>query len=1778
MKIINVETCTEESWINAFNQIAETKNEDVQFELKCTIEDITMPENVNNKSKNTVHSPIIYLLRLVSVKKDDGVRFKLLLRLGCNLTVKEYTEINNIVKSKIEEYDNGIELPAEIELSFNKFEINVELSRLGWVKAFMSFQPKMIYQTRWTLNFNSVNFKVTAEDSDDVCNFRFYLPLRKYLKEKKKNVKITSHFSTDFQQRFNAFFAVDGEIETPIFETASDILPVMTIEKSMQNSIFDLCVETYNRSVAFEKALKYNANQIDAFISLYNRIIVNFNEKNYRLFLAEAKEIAEDYESKKREIKNQHDESDLLKQNALRTLEREYEKQKNEQWDNKIGPLFEKWINFGVKDNCGKLSQLIFAFLLRQYVPDFEEPLFYKHNINDYFLRQLIADSKSYAEGLWQLIENAHEHSQGEVAFFGMRLHKARTDTTVGEIAKTAQTRSNLADSFLPGSYKGDSIFNSRNQLSKMKYQDFLEIYVLDDAVDTQSGDCKGLLDILKKHQKEDQKDILITPETIVGIFCLSEEDYNGNEGRKNFYIKHYGMRWLKHHVDKHDGVFMVYSPVNDVKSIDGWFYHNKISKEKVKKDWITSQAKSEHRIPNAELEEFVCELPKNLFFTEYDILLPISHGKQEKETIYSADTHNDDYFEKSVNLISEKAFEFNVNKLIHNLISKQESTKMDCINALAKQFVDSLESFDHANSGKSDSNILFKLVWGESDNDNSYYDVEVFAKALFLLAYDNAKNEKLQLRICIDFGKRDSARDLISEFIRLYSIFYLKSNENEYMKNVQIALCSEKKDVDGKCLTEINFILAGGTLSSAYDIANKFVYYNATSSLDFVPLLSYLTASNKKTSGSNSSGNKSSENVGIYPFELIAGLNEGMSCWFTDYMKKRLTTKIRPYSQEEKVPFDSYGCKISNVRVRLGSKIHIDNFYEAELLFHNIGNIRRFAYLIAMDIFALKDESKTEENDIIYILGYENYSAPVVQEVVRLLKDWGFAQNIYWAMDTHTSGTYPVMDLMESKENIGARTLKVYTIIPIGSTMSTVYKVHEAFKRGVKKVILNHITKDNTIDGNMEFNYNQIVFCDNYVVVAVGDVYEGKKDNVAENYVSVGKNSSNIWHIVTIEPQNALDKKIRAKFCLSADAKWHDPQPKETKVDTNYLVRPLIHVDKTSTILNATFLTARPKKEIIYYDRFAHRENGSVMEKRIDLLAPQIDSGNNVYPFFRYGHIKRGDNHYQFYFDFKAIAHNCLSHNNNGKLSDEYKGKRKNEEKLSIKGWANQLAATIDKSAYNIVISPLSETNAEFCKVVLDNAFESNFHYIHVDVNDTDKEDFRTRYGYIADELKRINDANIDVRFFFIDESVCAGKTLERASKLIGMLCNQSGVSINELRAFQAGHPFDKVILLMNRSSYETAHQWVNDPIKEWVAYFDIAIPQYNMKNSSCPGCKVRGRYELLYKRSATNMLTKYFSDGVDKFAARTKEEYDFHLDEEIKAQKYLEWFKLYNDTICGEKDKLGDVIKYDEKKMRAIIAKEQFIRLKTMDRAYRELLYGNSRNRPTADNESDSINDIILGLLVEALTKKDPAVFDAESSGEYAFVDCFVSYLKVISRDYLAHIYDIRAAIYNILHCIFILLILPNSYNDLSDALEDLKKQTNEPMTLHYIGQIKAEVKKGKGNYNTIYKKIRNDDGNKIDRRLQYRIFKTIAHRLAMLHSNYIVKPEIMEMASKAYGRITKDNVDQNFLNEERIPKDYLASLKMASMSEDDDAMCNQLKNLSDNKGADSKGKEKN
>lgn len=1450
------------------------------------------------------------------------------------------------------------------------------------------------------------------------------------------------------------------------------------------------------------------------------------------------------------------------------------------------------------------LAKLIFYFLLRNL---YESGRMLRLNggreeIDLALLKKTALDSKSYAEGLWQIIENALQHSNGKTGYFGMRIYKADTQAPMSKLAKEANTRSILWRQYwITGTtaHNGgvcvntsdrSNIFNLTTPDGARVYSDFLEFYVLDDAID-ENGDTEGILEKIRSDQPAFNKSKKL--HNISDIFQLNEEDYLNDP--ISFYIKHYGMRWLRMHADRLNAIVQVYSPHQAKRfeyqgqtyvrsgELGGFCYSNIFSdglllfqRQKLSSGAVAwADDKTYGRLQSAGNNSFIMEgQPRERTFsaealellvpyppsysTEYSILVPLAYGpvrrRQKEDQVKPLSFSTDHNFYRDVE-VRELPLDFSAFQPGRPWSSQETDI---AVRKLAGQLAAQVPG------GTAGPPVLHYITL----SSHTPFYIELLAKAFFFHIYTAAKSglssEDAPAQLfAVDFGDQKA---LISEFVRIFSIFYTKQGKNTYMSNVQIALCSNARSQSRK---EVNFILAGQTLRSAYNTANSFVYHNADSSLEYVPLLEFLTPPDTDTSN---------RVVSLCPFDLLLSRRDGR-CWFLEQIKDKLDTDQRT---------NRYGCKLSDIHVRLGSKIHINNFYEAELLFHNVGNINRFAYLIARHI----DQSLPRDARYVFLVGYENYSAVLLQAVVSLLQDARKQTDIYiyWVIDTHSAGKYPSISFdmfsQEERHAWAGQEIWCYTIIPIGSTMSTVHKLLDSFSRGLDAAMADI--------GCKKTQQPRRSFGGHYVIVAVGRCFTPgavmESGGTERNYISTIAQPPELgWYTCQLKPhlneQSPLgDQKLplRVHYCLWAETEWHlaTPLGASRPQSSCDLRRPLIQVDKTSTLLNAIFPTPLPPEALRYYN---HPNPSSKARGGGKTASPQILSPSGPMHFIRYGHIAEGDNHYQFYFDFKKMANSP-------------------EIRQQLVDWAKGIS--IDADAYNIVISPLLITNAVFLKTVIDQVFGSNLHLLHIDINGTGKETVRTKFEYISEELKQISSAYSAIHFYYVDDSICTGATIQRAYKFLLMLCEQAGLEPSKLLRGQDSFHFEKVLLFVNRNSYETARTWVRSPADDWLGFINLCIPSYNTHANTCPACRVRERFLLLSKRSATNQLTEYFSRSASKHQIRTPAEYDRYLSSEILDNPaYLSWLRTYVighnkvpesvvkkddydaikkallDRSVSDKKTLRQLPKSDESPrydtlMRYVVAQEQFSRLDTMNRAYETLVYGaglqeayrrcvegdgiDPKNLNFAPYQTELMKTL-LSLLTGALNQRTNA---------YDRIMTFSSYIKVISRDYIVRNYFIREAIYTVLHCILILLIEP------------LEQDTSEEQFRQYFqAPSEADLPENtfwdvisEENYCSMFYDIwKNLNGlgsaHGLNVDLIYRVLKITVHRLALLHSHFMIRGDVVNKVLAAYSALLDrcpSSCQWHLPSIDELVKTYLASIKTATMSEDDDSMCHNLLEL--------------
>ena len=1284
--------------------------------------------------------------------------------------------------------------------------------------------------------------------------------------------------------------------------------------------------------------------------------------------------------------------------------------------------------------NENPLVKCIFMFLLRNYIDNKE--IFCSvddgYSVNKSIFDKIFADSKSYAEGLFQIIENSCLYSCGKCAYVFMRTYSANRNSFMSDYERDSKNRLRLYNKYklcleknVSGSINPNNIFNDN-------YSDYLELCVFDNAINK-----KGILETYNSKNNNNFK-----AENINQVIEETEDEYKQRNNKiAEYYITHYGLRWFNKIIAKNTGCIMIMSPYNNDTSL--YLSPNNDSNDTFEK----------------------C----NSYYTEHNVLLPLSYKWQSQQQLKEKTGINKYLFGKEV---STEDFVFYPVKLSAcNLLYRNQNEKLGHI----------IKNYNIINSLNHNCMII------HLDVNSSTSDIEICAKSLFLHIMKSYLDDfKRKLYIVVHFDER---RNLINEFVRVFSIFYDKIGENKYMQGVEIALASKSIGKYNKKCDEVNFILSGVNFISAYITANTFVYYNAESSAEFVPLLKYLTKYDNSSDGKH-------EEVTIFPFDLYLKNNDE-SLWFIKKMSNILDCNVQN---------NPYGCKISNVHIRISSRLHLDTFYEAELLFHNISNVYRFAYIVAKDI--INDFKNADPKNVI-ILGYENYSSILIQQIAEWVKSTAKVK-VSSAIVTNVE-EMASFQFLESPTN--KRELYCYTIIPVGTTMSTVYKVHNVFLKHNKNV----------------------VFRNNYSLVCVSDNVNNDKElfeneTVRKYWESIDTNNQ----IIKLARESANSDSIYVKYILRVKTRWHSIN--NCELCKNNI--PLIQVDKTSTIPNSIFELQNNHRKFI--DGYC---------KDLSLFMPSIDKKMNVNEIVKYAHLCRGNNHYQFYFNFQELV-------------------QKADKKII--SWAKSIK--VDNNAYNIVISPLSLSNTQFLKLVIDNVFSSSLRFLHIDINNTYKEDIRAKFSYISMDYKRIKTLNSNARicFYYVDDSIVTGQTINRARMFLKMIVEEANLGLGE------NIYFEKVFLLLNRSSYDTARTFVRNVEKDYCCFFNIEIPSYNTNSDFCPGCSIKEQYQLLHKRSASEKLSSEFLRLSKKHEVRTPEAYDNWISNQIDEGHnyflYLMSYLYYSDNLDDFSDnqknmitnymhsifkkhcKNGLINQYDKyieavncininkyviethqeddkykivNLVKYIIAKKAYTRLVSMNNAYINLSRIN-QSKGKDINVIDESKTIILKLMANAKTPEE-----------------IISLVKVISREHLSKYYHIRCAIVQIMV-------------ELLNAIISNETSKNKEVTI--IVQKFNEAKYAQ---------------------LKYHLIMTIIHRLAMLQTSGVLSlktaQDVINYMSRhyfSYYKLINDEVSKHpeLLLIPPSPKEtminqYMKSLKTATMLNNDDALCNKLLELSEN-----------
>lgn len=1384
-------------------------------------------------------------------------------------------------------------------------------------------------------------------------------------------------------------------------------------------------------------------------------------------------------------------------------------------------------------------------------------------------------DAIAYADGLYQLIENACLHSTSHLAWFGMRLFPADRDASMSSFSKEAGYRQFLYSKYDKCFFSGEeqqtrasnNIFNCGDH----EYKAFLEFYVVDDTLEgAVTHYNKGVFEqskdkVFQLFQKEEErdwnkptppndfqelspKDCALWMRHMEALSAENEVPQFQNELGELFHLPirekyieehvedltvHYGLRMLRRIVSVNHGYIVGKTP--GLKSTTLLYYNGNV-KEPVPKDD-----------------------KKPSYCTSWEILIPVDY-QWEREDFADLGCTQRNCFGSQVERPRTQLRMLYANQIFHMV---QAADKREDVKAAGRVLAPLISDLDNID----DTVSLFRL------DAVSIYEIEIFSKALFgeiAKARYKPIDTPLALRLAILFNNKID----FCEFLRFFAVFYPNGIQAD-MEAVQIALC---------CLTDddrfdVMTVLAGKTLRQAYQSARTFTYHHADSALDFLPLLGYLTKVEEAP--------QTEEDIPLFPFDLalpaeLPSGTKGKLNWCNNWFVQRMERVLQTNLQSSKL-----GCKIENIHIRLSSKIHLTEFYQAELLFHNMGNVARFAYMVAQQLLYV--DSKIAEGNAVLLVGYEKYSVQLLLQVQELLRASQKFTQVVTAIVSDGSDDKQVDVKLLFDENEADLTnepnLQSVIILPVGTTLSTIYKIRNAVSRSTD--LLSHISSSKP-----DFPITRILS----LIVVNEELTKGRElSTISRRYwESVDRDRQ----VIQLQKETSGETAPQVRYFIHADARWLDPQDCPVCKKTGNEMVPIIGGKNSNTSLTAIFPL---------HDKHAGGFKCLTQGKKPN---PYEKLKGNVI----YSHLYYGNNHFQFYIDYQKLF---------------LENRDKIEEELS--------SLKVEQDGFHVILSPLQLTNSTFVKSVIDCVFHGKVRFLNIDIMGTYREEMRSKFSYLSlefHELRRIN-PKAKLCFHYVDTTIVTGTQLHRARLLLQTLLNQSLTDYSDIPLF------DSIFLLVNRSSWDSISSFVrpvsNDsrekkaPEKRLYAYIHLTIPSYNTENDFCPACQLVSKYELLEKRSSSEDLSWEFSRLKEKHKKRLFADYTRWLEESIfESGSHFGWLRLWlyvnvpdgnerilsfvgtdrsTELINGDNDlkRVNDVRnavnelilhlenegKTDAKDRQGLLeimektsirkldditdkgvadvasrllryypmAERAYIRLASLQCSYEELdALFNKDHGCTAENAREAmlsaINKYIFSIPVSAnhmssylsgLNNKEKSRFLIARNGEW-----LISFIKVLSRPQLANYYPYRRAISGIM-------------SDMLSALLNVVPSKGK----HILAKL--------GNIGTYFEGI--SSGGKLARDypqlcayMCYQIVMTLQHRMADLQINARVEAEELTTLLDFYRRMEKlffsegGQLFLNFPSFDQAMLRYLKSMKAAVMLTNDDIPCLQLINTAE------------
>ena len=713
-------------------------------------------------------------------------------------------------------------------------------------------------------------------------------------------------------------------------------------------------------------------------------------------------------------------------------------------------------------------------------------------------------------------------------------------------------------------------------------------------------------------------------------------------------------------------------------------------------------------------------------------------------------------------------------------------------------------------------------------------------------------------------------------------------------------------------------------------------------------------------------------------------------------------------------------GCKISNTHVKIG-EVHLDTFYEAQILFSHPRWVNRFANWLYEKI-AVPQDKKT------LVIGYETYIEPVLVALKDKAATSGrsvdyclYEEPKYIRSEVKSEQKIRYFEKFILKKKDVDKYNKIVFICGISSTLNTFIKIKDKFLEELEK--FNKDSGENNppkkISDKLEYQYLSIIH-------VLPKTPENESETTQENgsVLKISDSKTLFWESGKKTATLEIDKKklIKSQYLVSVNCTWYQAQECELCFPSNNPMeeRPIIATSETSVI----------PIQMIKRDSDQSSDKNNRKTPYIDFFKKKKDRNYMYQNYLYYNHIDREDHHYKYYVRTGNLFY------------DIYYGKEFEKERAAFLTFCDDIKnslgndnskeksdgrqkTTNNETFLDVIIAPSHFSNELFPHAINRHVFGGNAHVIAFEPKKEYRSNFETKFSnieYFLEQIKTKNDAaKVKVRFHYVDDQIVTGSTFARAKSLLSSLMRGNSESLAENVII-----FDQVITFVSRMSDKTKKDYVCDDkntkkgfkydVKNYHSFIDFAVPSIRNYGDSCPSCNIRYKAQDILESAALKTVAEYWSKKHYDYRVKSLKEAKNEAagnDDEKRRRQFRRfdcenelWTKTkYCNTVEDYTKVFAELLNRGSKSSKEHIEKAISV-LKAISSPflyYKEILKKAALKTVIAllhsiiEDQNISIDEKVLGKKINIVFK------DEEQKEKYNFINILINCLAQMESTYI-------------------------------------------------------------------------------------------------------------------------------------------------------------------------------